>query len=338
MAKVLVTGGTGYIGSHTVVELQKKGYEVLIADNLCNSRIETLDNIAKITGVRPEFEKIDLAEVAQTADFFERHSDIDSIIHFAAYKAVGDSVTNPISYYKNNMFSMINTLDGLKNRDKNVSMVFSSSCSVYGDAERFPVTEYMTLRTPTSPYGVTKQFAERMISDTIDAGAKIKCISLRYFNPIGAHESALIGESPLKTNNIVPILTEIAIGKREKLSVFGKDYDTQDGTCVRDYFHVSDLAEAHVAALERVINKQQNADHEVFNLGKGEGTSVLELINTFEKVSGHKIKFEYENRRKGDVAKVWASTKLASEKLNWAAKRDLENMLLTAWNWQKKIR
>jgi UDP-glucose 4-epimerase len=336
MKKILVTGGTGFIGSHTVVELQQNGYQVVIIDNLSNSTIEVLDNIAAITGIRPDFHKFDLADQASTAEFFTRNPDIDGIIHFAAYKAVGESMAKPIDYYRNNLQSLINLLEGMKTHSiKNI--VFSSSCTVYGQPDELPVTEQAPLKPAWSAYGNTKQMCEDILRFTAPAHG-LRTIALRYFNPIGAHHTSLIGELPLGVpNNLVPFITQTAIGKRECLSVFGDDYDTPDGTAVRDYIHVVDLAKAHVIAVERMMNNKGKTELEIFNLGTGNGFSVLEVINAFEKVSGVKLKYKIVPRRPGDIEKVWADTRFANDELGWKAEKGIDEMMLTSWDWEKAL-
>ena len=335
MNKVLVTGGTGFIGSHTVVELINEGCEVIIVDNLSNSRIGSLDGIEKITGIRPVFEQIDLCDRAQLEDMLKRHKNIDAIIHFAAYKAVGESVAQPLKYYHNNLISLINLLE-LMPQYAIENIVFSSSCTVYGQPEELPVTEQASIQVATSPYGNTKQISEEIIRDTVDASANIKSIALRYFNPIGAHPTALIGELPVGVpNNLIPYITQTAIGIREQLSVFGDDYNTPDGSCIRDYIHVVDLAKAHVVAVRRLVENRNKADFEMFNLGTGRGVSVLELVNTFEKVTGQKLNYKIVGRRSGDTEQVWADTNFANNELGWTAESTLEETLLSAWNWEK---
>jgi UDP-glucose 4-epimerase len=335
MNKVLVTGGTGYIGSHTVVELINDGYEVVIIDNLSNSRMGSLDGIEKITGKRPEFENIDLCDKGKLESVLKKHAGIDAIIHFAAYKAVGESVAQPLKYYHNNLVSLLNILElmpqyGIGN------FVFSSSCTVYGQPEHLPVTEKAPVQAATSPYGNTKQISEEIIHDTVAVSDKIKSIALRYFNPIGAHPSALIGELPVGVpSNLVPFITQTAIGVREQLSVFGDDYNTPDGSCIRDYIHVVDLAKAHVIAVRRLIENKSGAKMEMFNLGTGKGVSVLELIHTFEKVAGVKLNYKIVDRRPGDTEQVWADTTYANNVLGWKAQSTLEDTLLSAWNWEK---
>ncbi|MBE9480136.1 MAG: UDP-glucose 4-epimerase GalE [Bacteroidetes bacterium] len=335
--RILVTGGTGYIGSHTVVELQQKGFDVIVVDNLSNSDINVLSSIEKITGIKPEFEEFDLIDIDKTTDFFKRHNDIRGIIHFAAYKAVGESVEKPLMYYRNNLFSLVNILQGMK--DNNIeNIVFSSSCTVYGQPEELPVTEDAPVQKAESPYGNTKQISEEIIADTVKS-TNIKGISLRYFNPIGAHESAVIGELPIGIpNNLMPFITQTAIGIREQLRVFGDDYNTPDGTAIRDYIHVVDLAKAHVIAVDRMIKKKNKKDFEIFNLGTGNGFSVLEVIKSFEKVTGEKLNYKIVDRRLGDVEQVWADTKFANDELGWKAEKDLDEMTLSAWKWELALK
>lgn len=334
--KILVTGGVGYIGSHTVVELQQNGHEVVIVDNLSNSNIEVLSAIAKITGIKPEFENFDLADKTKTEDFFKCHSDIQGIIHFAASKAVGESVDQPLMYYRNNLFSLVNILQSMKD-NKIENLVFSSSCTVYGQPEKLPVSENAPIQKAESPYGNTKQISEEIIFDTVKS-SKIKGIALRYFNPIGAHESAIIGELPLGVPNcLMPYITQTAIGIREQLSVFGSDYNTPDGTAIRDYIHVGDLAKAHVIAVERMVKQKMKKNFEFFNLGTGNGYSVLEVINSFEKVSGEKLNYKIVDRRAGDIEKVWADTNFANDELGWKAQKNLDEMTLSAWKWEQKL-
>lgn len=335
---ILVTGGTGYIGSHTVVELQKKGFKVVIIDNLFNSNIEVLDRIEQITGIRPAFEQFDLCDQAKVNSFFDRYSEIDAIIHFAAHKAVGDSVANPLKYYHNNLTSLVNVLEAMKSHNVK-NMVFSSSCTVYGEPDQLPVTEQSPIKKASSPYGNTKQMCEEIIQDTIFANESLNSIALRYFNPIGAHKSALIGELPLGVpDNLVPFITQTAIGLREQLSVFGDDYDTVDGSCIRDYINVVDLAKAHVIAIQRLIGQKNKNNFEIFNLGTGKGTSVIEIINAFEKSTQQKLNYKIVARRLGDVEKVYADTTFANEELGWKAEISLEETLLSAWNWEEKYR
>jgi UDP-glucose 4-epimerase len=334
--KILVTGGVGYIGSHTVVELQKKGYEVIIVDNLSNSNIKVLDAIAEISGIKPTFEQFDLADENLTDDFFKRHSDIKGVIHFAAFKAVGESVDHPLIYYRNNLFSLVNILQAMKD-NRIMNLVFSSSCTVYGQPETLPVTENAPLQKAESPYGNTKQISEDIIFDTVKS-CNVNGIALRYFNPIGAHESSIIGELPLGIpNNLMPFITQTAIGIREQLSVFGKDYNTPDGTAIRDYIHVVDLAKAHVIAVERMVNSKMKNSFEYFNLGTGNGFSVLEVIKSFEKVSARKLNYKIVDRRAGDIEQVWADTNFANDELGWNAEKTLDEMTLSAWNWEQKL-
>lgn len=336
--KVLVTGGTGYIGSHTVVELQEAGYEVIVVDNLSNSGEDVLDNIRKITGKKPAFSRFDLSDVAKTDSFFNRHHDIGAIIHFAASKAVGESVQIPLHYYRNNLVSLLNILDGqLKYNIPNI--VFSSSCTVYGQPDELPVTEATPRKDAESPYGNTKRVNEDILRDAIHAHPQLKGIALRYFNPVGAHPSALIGELPLGVpQNLVPFITQTAAGLRDELKVFGDDYDTPDGSAIRDYINVVDLAKAHVVAIERLLQGKNKADYEVFNLGTGQGSSVLEMVHSFEKVTGQPLRHKIVDRRAGDIEKIWADTTLANQELGWKAEKGLEETLLSAWNWEKKIR
>ena len=334
--KVLVTGGTGYIGSHTVVELQQKGFEVIIADNLVNSFKETVDRIAKITGKRPMFEQIDLTEKHGVDQIFTKHPDILHIIHFAALKAVGESVQYPLRYYYNNINSLVNILEAMQKYEvKNI--VFSSSCTVYGQPELLPVTEKSPIQPALSPYGHTKQICEDIIAKTIDV-SNFNAVLLRYFNPVGAHPTAIIGEFPLGTpNNLAPCITQTAIGKRPELKVYGNDYNTPDGTAIRDYIHVVDLAQSHVAALERFISKINQKQLEIYNIGTGKGFSVLEIIHSFEKVSGEKLNYQIVDRRAGDIEKIWADTTLANKELKWKAQRNIDEMMLSAWKWENEL-
>lgn len=337
MRKVLVTGGTGYIGSHTVVELQNSGYEPVIVDNLCNSSASIIDNIAKITGKKPAFEKVDCCDYESMDKVFAKYGDIEAIIHFAAYKAVGESCAKPLEYYENNLMSLINLLKlmpkyGVK------GIVFSSSCTVYGQPDIVPVNEQSPIKPANCPYGNTKQISEEIIRDTITSGSPIKSILLRYFNPIGAHPTSLIGELPNGVPlNLVPYITQTAIGIREKLSVFGDDYNTPDGSCIRDYIDVVDLAKAHVLAISRMLDKDSDKV-EVFNLGTGNGVSVLELVKEFEKSTGVTLNYQIVDRRPGDVEQVYADCKKANEILGWKATTPLDETLNNAWNWQKKLR
>ena len=334
--KILVAGGTGYIGSHTAVELLKKGYDVVIIDNLSNSHAAVIDRIEEITGKKPEFHQFDLIDREKTAAFFADHSDLDGIIHFAAFKAVGESMTDPLMYYRNNLDSLINILQGMKdNGIKN--LVFSSSCTVYGQPDELPVKETSPIKEAWSPYGNTKQMSEEILRFSVAAHG-LKTIALRYFNPIGAHDSALIGELPLGVpNNLVPFITQTAIGLRKSLSVFGSDYDTPDGTAIRDYIHVVDLAKAHVIAVDRMIAGKGKSDMEIFNLGTGNGFSVLEVIQSFERVSGQKLNYQIVDRRPGDIEKVWADTSFANDELGWKAELSLDEMMASAWKWEKAL-
>lgn len=333
MGKILVTGGVGYIGSHTVVELQQSGFQVIIVDDLSNSMIEVLDNIAAITGTKPEFEQFDLADSSLTADFFSRHPDISGIIHFAAYKAVGESMEKPLDYYRNNLLSLINLLEGMKTH-RIGNIVFSSSCTVYGQPDELPVTESAPMKPAFSAYGNTKQMCEDILKFTVNAHP-LHAIALRYFNPIGAHPSALIGELPLGIpNNLIPYITQTAIGKRDYLRVFGNDYPTPDGTAIRDYIHVVDLAKAHVIALKRMMEGRSRSNPEVFNLGTGNGFSVMQIIEAFERVSGLKLNYKIVGRRAGDIEQVWADTRFANEELGWKAEKTLDEMMASAWKWE----
>ena len=337
MSKILVTGGTGYIGSHTTVELQKEGFEVVIVDNLSNSNIDVLNGIEKITGIRPAFENIDCVDYVSMDRMFEKYQDIDAIIHFAANKAVGESVEKPLMYYRNNLVSLINILQ-LMPIHKVKSMVFSSSCTVYGQPDILPVTEQAPIKLAQSPYGNTKQIGEEIIHDTLAASAGLQSIILRYFNPIGAHASAEIGELPNGVpNNLLPFVTQTAIGMRKQLSVFGNDYNTPDGSCVRDYIHVVDLAKAHVIAVKRLLEKNTNAQIETFNLGTGRGLSVLEIIETFMKVTGVDVPYKIVGRRSGDVEKVWADPSYANNVLGWTAAETVEETLRSAWAWEQNL-
>jgi len=336
--KILVTGGTGYIGSHTVVELIREGFEVVIIDNLYNSEAEVIDGIEKITGVRPVLEVFDLCDGGKLNDFFSRNTDLEAIIHFAAYKAVGESVNKPLEYYRNNLMSLINLLEGMKKFNSG-NLVFSSSCTVYGQPEKLPVTEDAPLQPATSPYGNTKQVGEAIIRDTTASNKNIKAISLRYFNPIGAHPSALIGELPRGVpENLVPYITQTAVGLREELKVFGNDYDTPDGSCMRDYLHVVDLAKAHVVAVKRLLEGKNKSNYEIFNLGTGNGVSVLEAIKSFERVSGVKLKYKIVGRRAGDIEKIWADPSFANKELGWKTESSLDEAMKTAWDWEKTLR
>jgi UDP-glucose 4-epimerase len=337
MKKILVTGGLGYIGSHTVVELQNQGFEVIIIDNLSNSTMSVLDGITNITKILPSFEKLDLRNKADVSDFFRRHKDIEGIIHFAASKAVGESVENPLLYYENNLNTLIYLLQEC-NTYKINNFIFSSSCTVYGEPDSLPITESAPIKTATSPYGNTKQISEEIISDTCSV-SEIQAIALRYFNPIGAHETAELGELPVGVpQNLVPFITQTAAGMREQLMVFGNDYPTPDGSCIRDYIHVVDLAKAHVFALKRLLSVKNSTDFEVFNIGTGKGSSVLEVINAFEKVAKQKLNYKIVNRRAGDIISIYADTTKANTDLGWTAECTMEDALASAWKWEKKIR
>ncbi len=336
--RIIVTGGTGYIGSHTAVELINEGYEVILIDNLYNSEKEVTGRIADITGITPELEIFDLCDSEKLKDCLGRHRNIDAIIHFAAYKAVGESVNKPLEYYRNNLVSLINLLDSMRSFGI-PGLVFSSSCTVYGQPEKLPVTEDAPVQPAVSPYGNTKQIGEEIIRDTVFAEEKISAISLRYFNPIGAHPSALIGELPRGVpENLVPYITQTAFGLRDELKVYGNDYDTPDGSCIRDYLHVVDLAKAHVIAVNRLIGKKNKKRYEVFNLGTGRGVSVLEAIHAFEKATGIKLRYRITGRRPGDIEKIWADPALANRELGWKALSTLEECMRTAWEWEKNIR
>lgn len=336
--KILVTGGTGYIGSHTVVELQNSGYEVVIIDNLSNSSADVVDNIEKVSGVRPIFEELDCLDYEGLNTVFAKHKAIKAIIHFAASKAVGESVQKPLLYYRNNLLSLINILELMPQHGVE-GIVFSSSCTVYGQPDELPVTEKAPIKKAESPYGNTKQVNEEIICDTIKSGSPISAILLRYFNPIGAHPTALLGELPNGVpQNLIPFLTQTAIGIREKLSVFGNDYNTPDGSCIRDFINVVDLAKAHVTAIERILDKKQKQAVETFNIGTGRGLSVLELINLFEKSTGVKLNYEIVGRRVGDIEKVWANPDYANNELGWKAEISIEETLKSAWAWQLKLR
>ncbi|WP_282132164.1 UDP-glucose 4-epimerase GalE [Cellulophaga baltica] len=336
--KVLVTGGLGFIGSHTVVELQNKGFEVVIIDDLSNSSEKVLDGIVAITGKKPLFEKIDLKEKSKVEDFFKRHTDVQGVIHFAASKAVGESVEKPLLYYENNIGTLVYLLKELSKKDK-ASFIFSSSCTVYGQADKMPITEDAPVKTAESPYGNTKQMGEEIISDTCKVVPSLNAIALRYFNPMGAHPSTEIGELPIGVpQNLVPFITQTGMGLRDQLSVFGDDYPTSDGTCVRDYIHVVDLAKAHVLALQRLFEAKNKANYEVFNLGTGKGSTVLEVIKSFEKVSGKKLNYKIVPRRSGDITEAYANTEKANNELGWKAESTLDEAMKSAWDWEQKVR
>ena len=335
--KILVTGGLGFIGSHTVVELQNQGFEVVIIDNLSNTSLNVLDGIANITGINTAFENLDLRDKEKVQDFFKRHRDISGVIHFAASKAVGESVLNPLLYYENNINTLVYLLQELQQQPE-ANFIFSSSCTVYGQAEKMPITEDASIQTAMSPYGNTKQIGEEIITDTTKV-TNINSILLRYFNPIGAHSSAEIGELPIGVpQNLVPFITQTGLGLRNELSVYGDDYPTPDGTAVRDYIHVVDLAKAHVIALKRLLDKKNLAKVETFNLGTGTGSSVLEVIRAFEKVSGQKLPYKIVDRREGDITSAYANTDKANNVLGWKAQSTLEQAMESAWKWEKKIR
>ena len=334
MKKILVTGGLGFIGSHTVVELQQAGYEVVIIDNLYNSKIEVLDSITSITSIKPSYFNIDLRNKIAVEDFFKNNK-IDGIIHFAASKAVGESVNNPLLYYENNISTLVYLLQEMK-KHKLSNFIFSSSCTVYGQADKLPITENAPTKPAESPYGNTKQIGEEIIRESCKANG-LKAIALRYFNPIGAHETANIGELPIGVpQNLIPFVTQTAAGIRKELSVFGDNYPTKDGTAVRDYIHVVDLAKAHIAALERLLKNNNKKDFEVFNVGTGTGSSVLEVIQAFEKVSKTKLNYKIVGRREGDITSAFADTTLAKVELGWKTEKTLEEALLAAWKWQLK--
>jgi len=337
MSKILVTGGTGYIGSHTVVELLREGFEVVIVDDLSNSRVEVLDGIEKINGKRPAFHAFDLCDEFKLNHFFESHRDIKAIIHFAASKAVGESVEKPLLYYRNNLFSLIFILEAMK-RLKIANLVFSSSCTVYGQPDQLPVTEQTPFKPAESPYGNTKQICEEILRDTCKITPAIQAISLRYFNPVGAHDSALIGELPSGVpNNLVPFITQTAAGIRAELKVFGNDYDTPDGSAMRAYIHVTDLAEAHVVAVKRLLNNKQKQNYEFFNLGTGQGLTVLQIIEAFERVNQIKLNYRIVERRAGDVEKIYADTTWANQELGWKARLGVDEMMRSAWKWQQYV-
>jgi UDP-glucose 4-epimerase len=336
--KILVTGGLGFIGSHTVVELQNEGFDVVIIDNLSNSSEDVLQGIFSITGKEPIFEKFDLRDKNKVRDFFEKYPDIVGTIHFAASKAVGESVEEPLLYYENNLGVLTYLLQELTQKEQ-ANFIFSSSCTVYGQADKMPITEEAPVKPAESPYGNTKQVGEEIIRDTCAVNSNLKSIALRYFNPIGSHPSAMIGELPLGIpQNLVPFITQTGIGLREQLAVFGDDYPTPDGTCIRDYIHVVDLAKAHVAALQRLLNDKNDGNYEVFNLGTGKGSSVLEVISSFERVSGKKLNYRIAERRVGDVIQAYADTKKANTVLGWKAMSTLDEAMKSAWDWELKVR
>lgn len=335
--KILVTGGLGYIGSHTAAVLQQAGFEVLIIDNMSNSSIDVLEGIAHITGITPQFKYLDLRDKNEVQQYFKVHKDIQGIIHFAASKAVGESVANPLLYYENNLSTLVYLLQECNKYDIQ-NFIFSSSCTVYGEPDNLPITEDAPVKVANSPYGNTKQISEEILLETTKI-SELKTIALRYFNPIGAHESVNIGELPLGVpQNLVPFITQTAIGLREHLSVFGNDYLTEDGSCIRDYIHVMDLAEAHVTALQRLLEKKNKTAFEVFNIGTGKGSSVFEVIQAFEKITKKSLNYKVVDRRAGDVTAVFADTTKANRVLGWKAKRSLEEALSSAWKWEQHIR
>lgn len=336
--KILVTGGLGFIGSHTVVELQNEGFEVVVIDNLSNSSEKVLDGITTITGKTPAFENFDLREKSKVQDFFSRHKDIDGVIHFAASKAVGESVDKPLLYYENNLGVLTYVLKELTKKG-NANFIFSSSCTVYGQADSMPITESAPVKPAESPYGNTKQVGEEIIRDICSVTPHISAIALRYFNPIGAHPSVAIGELPIGVpQNLVPYITQTGVGMREQLSVYGDDYPTADGTCIRDYIHVVDLAKAHVKALQRLVNNENDKNYDVFNLGTGTGSSVLDVIKSFERVSDKKLNYKIVARRAGDIIEAYADTQKANDILGWKAESSLDDAMKSAWHWEQKIR
>jgi UDP-glucose 4-epimerase len=338
MGKILVTGGLGFIGSHTAVELQNEGFDVIIIDDLSNSSIDILKGITSITGTSPGFEQFDLKEKSKVQAFFESHQDIEGVIHFAASKAVGESVEKPLLYYENNINTLVYILQELQKLET-ANFIFSSSCTVYGQADELPITESAPIKKAESPYGNTKQIGEEIITDTCKVTPHLNAIALRYFNPIGAHHSTKIGELPIGVpQNLIPFITQTAIGIREQLSIFGDDYPTPDGTCIRDYIHVVDLAKAHVVALQRLINNKNNSNYETFNVGTGTGSSVLEVIKSFEKVSGQKLNYIIADRRAGDIISAYADTTKANDELGWKAQLTLDDAMRSAWKWEQHIR
>jgi UDP-glucose 4-epimerase len=335
MDKIVVTGGLGYIGSHTVVELINAGYEPVIIDDLSNSQAQILDQLSKIIGFKPAFYQFDLCDMQKLKEFTEKEPDVDGIIHFAAFKAVGESVQNPLKYYRNNLQSLVNLLSVYSG--KAINFVFSSSCTVYGQPDVLPVTENAPVKPAQSPYGNTKQIAEEILKDAIVSGDAKKVIALRYFNPVGAHETALIGELPIGVpQNLVPFITQTAIGKRNKITVFGDDYNTRDGSCVRDYIHVVDLAKAHVAAL-KLMEGSGFTGYDVFNLGTGNGNTVLEIITAFENTTGVKLNYEIGPRRNGDVEQVWGDVTKSAKELKWKAGLGIDTMMASAWAWEQYL-
>lgn len=336
--KILVTGGLGFIGSHTVVELQNEGFEVVIVDNCSNSSVEVLDGIVAISGKKPILEQFDLRDKPKVQEFFAKYSDVAGVIHFAASKAVGESVENPLLYYENNLGVLVYILQELTQKGA-ANFIFSSSCTVYGQADEMPITEDAPVKPAESPYGNTKQIGEEIIKDTCKVNPQLAAIALRYFNPIGAHPTVEIGELPIGVpQNLVPFITQAGVGLRDQLSVFGDDYPTPDGTCIRDYIHVVDVAKAHVAALKRLVDSKNETNFEVFNLGTGTGSSVLEVIQSFERVSGEKLNYRIAPRRAGDVIQAYANTNKANTVLGWKAQSSLDDAIKSAWDWEKKIR
>ena len=335
MSKILVTGGTGFIGSHTVVELHNAGYEVIIVDDLSNSSPKILQQIEAITGSKPQFVQLDLTDEPKVKDFVSQHRDISGVIHFAAFKAVGESVQQPLKYYRNNFYSLINLINAF---DSKINLVFSSSCTVYGQPDVLPVNESAPTKKAESPYGNTKQVAEEILQETCAVTPQLKVTSLRYFNPVGAHHTALIGELPIGVpQNLVPFITQSAIGKRGPITVYGNDYDTPDGSAIRDYIHVVDLAKAHVAAIKRLESDQASSNYEVFNLGTGKGSSVLQIIEAFEQSTGVKLNYTIGARREGDIEKVWGDVTKSSRDLGWKAELGLNEMMSSAWKWEKYL-
>ena len=338
MSKILVTGGLGYIGSHTVVELHNQGFEVIIVDDLSNTSLDVLERVNKITNSSINYVNLDLKNIEATKIFISENNDIDGVIHFAASKAVGESVENPLKYYTNNLFSLTNLLNELKDLNKEINFIFSSSATVYGNPEIVPITESEPIKKAESPYGNTKQIGEDIIKDLVYSNSNFKAISLRYFNPIGAHSSAMIGELPIGVpQNLVPFITQTAIGLRKELTVFGNDYPTSDGSCLRDYIHVMDLAKAHIKSLYKLINNEDKSYYDTFNIGTGKGTSVLELIKCFENVTENKLNFKIGDRREGDVAECFADVSKANKILNWKSELSIKDSLLSSWNWEKNI-
>ena len=335
MSKILVTGGTGFIGSHTVVELHNAGYEVIIVDDFSNSNPKILQQLETITGVKPTFVELDLCDEAKVKEFVQQNQGISGVIHFAAFKAVGESVQQPLKYYRNNFYSLINLINAF---NSNISLVFSSSCTVYGQPDVLPVTESEPTKKAESPYGNTKQIAEEILQESCAVTPTLKVTSLRYFNPVGAHDTALIGELPIGVpQNLVPFITQSAIGKRGPITVYGNDYDTPDGSAIRDYIHVVDLAKAHVAAIKRLESNQASTNYEVFNLGTGKGSSVLQIIDAFEQSTGVKLNYTIGARREGDIEKVWGDVTKSANELGWKAELDLKEMMSSAWKWEQYL-